>query len=250
MRWRSPIPAPDPPAMPLTVLATALDESVFITWSDNARDAGDFSHYRVYLDGEETFLLGETDSEGFLDMRARNGETYRYFVSPSTIRGTKAQGVRWRARLPTDYHGELIYSYLDMPPHSGFSLSARRKGRSHRSRQRARTPLPVRTGRDGVVAGPRSGHGNPQPGLSHNPAQVRAGQRLRMCRRNHRPRNGLHGRRVEAQSQTTYILRYSGDGGHHYAAVRISNQGFVDDGAVMVFDWALATGHTSCSPGM
>ena len=36
---------------------------------DNARAAADFSFYRVYLwadDGTE-YLLGETDSEGFLD---------------------------------------------------------------------------------------------------------------------------------------------------------------------------------------
>ncbi len=101
------VPAPDAPAMPLTVLATALDESVFITWSDNARAAGDFSHYRVYLEGEEVLLLGETDSEGFLDMRARNGETYRYFVSALDDQGHRRRNVpgsgwcRLAARAPS-----------------------------------------------------------------------------------------------------------------------------------------------------
>lgn len=233
------VPMPDPPAVPVTVLATALDGSVFLTWSDDARAAEDFSHYRVYLEDGDAFLLGETDSEGFLDLRASNGETYNYFVSALDDQGHESGGSSMASATPRpDYHGELIYSYLDAPSSSGF-----------------RFPL---NEQDGPIV-----HGDapdrhfrfeqdqagwwlvPGPGAEiHN--RVFATSQLKCGPGSDAgcidvtvaPARDYTTHAVEALPATTYVLRYSGTDGNHYAAVRITSQGYLDDGAVMVFDWA------------
>ena len=247
------VPAPDPPAMPLTVLATALDESVFLAWSDNARDAGDFSHYRIYLDGEEVFLLGETDSEGFLDMRAHNGETYHYFVSALDDQGHESTRSSVASATPRpDYHGELIYSYLDVPPSSGFRfpLDERDDPIVHGNAPQRHFRFEQDAMGWWLVPGPGTEIHNRvflTTGLKCGPGSDAGCADVTIA-----PTTDYTAGAVEAQSQTTYILRYSGDGGHHYAAVRITNQGFVDDGAVMVFDWAhqLQPGNVSLESGV
>ena len=233
------VPVPDPPAAPVTVLATALDESVFLTWSDDARAAADFSHYRVYLEGEETFLLGETDSEGFLDLRASNGETYRYFVSSLDDQGHESGGSSIASATPRpDFHGELIYSYLDAPSSSGFRFPP-----SEQDNPIVHGDAPDRHFR---FEQDRSGWWLvPGPGAEiHN--RVFATSRLKCGPGSDAgcsdvtiaPARDYTTRAVEALSATTYVLRYSGADGHHYAALRIASQGFLDDGAVIVFDWA------------
>ena len=42
-------PDPDPPPDPASVEVVALDNANYIRWTDNARNAQDFSFYRVYL---------------------------------------------------------------------------------------------------------------------------------------------------------------------------------------------------------
>ncbi len=233
------VPMPDPPAVPVAVLATALDGSVFLTWSDDARAAEDFSHYRVYLEDGDAFLLGETDSEGFLDLRASNGETYNYFVSALDDQGHESGGSSMASATPRpDYHGELIYSYLDAPSSSGF-----------------RFPLNEQDGP--IVHGDASDRHFrfeqdqagwwlvPGPGAEiHN--RVFATSQLKCGPASDAgcidvtvaPARDYTTQAVEALPATTYVLRYSGTEGHHYAAVRITSQGYLDDGAVMVFDWA------------
>lgn len=233
------VPMPDPPAVPVAVLATALDGSVFLTWSDDARAAEDFSHYRVYLEDGDAFLLGETDSEGFLDLRASNGETYNYFVSALDDQGHESGGSSMASATPRpDYHGELIYSYLDAPSSSGF-----------------RFPLNEQDGP--IVHGDASDRHFrfeqdqagwwlvPGPGAEiHN--RVFATSQLKCGPGSDAgcidvtvaPARDYTTQAVEALPATTYVLRYSGTEGHHYAAVRITSQGYLDDGAVMVFDWA------------
>lgn len=233
------VPMPDPPAVPVTVLATALDGSVFLTWSDDARAAEDFSHYRVYLDDGDVFLLGETDSEGFLDLRASNGETYGYFISALDDQGHESGGSVIASATPRpDYHGELIYSYLDAPSSSGFRFPLNEQDgpivhgdaldRHFRFEQDGAgwwlVPGPDAEIHNRVFATSQLKCG---PGSDAGCVDVTIA-----------PARDYTTQAVEALSATTYVLRYSGTDGHHYAAVRITSQGYLDDGAVMVFDWA------------
>ena len=233
------VPVPDPPAAPVTVLATALDGSVFLAWSDDARAATDFSHYRVYLEAEETFLLGETDSEGFLDLRAGNGETHHYFVSALDDQGHEGGGSVIASATPRpDYHGELIYSYLDAPSSSGFRFP-----RDEQSGPIVHGDAPDRHfrfehDRTGwwLVPGPGAEIHNRV--FSTSQLKCGPGSDAGCSDVTVAPAADYTTLAVEALSASTYVLRYSGDDGLHYAAIRITNQGFLDDGAVMVFDWA------------
>ena len=233
------VPMPDPPAVPVTVLATALDGSVFLTWSDDARAAADFSHYRVYLEDGDTFLLGETDSEGFLDLRANNGETYSYFVSALDDQGHESAGSSMASATPRpDHHGELIYSYLDAPSSSGFRFPPNEQD----------GPIVHGDAPDRHFRLEQDGSGwwlVPGPGAEiHNrvfsTSQLKCGpgSDAGCIDVTTAPSGDYTTRAVEALSATTYVLRYSGAAGHHYAAVRITSQGYLDEGAVMVFDWA------------
>lgn len=233
------VPMPDPPSVPVTVLATALDGSVFLTWSDDARATADFSHYRVYLEGEETFLLGETDSEGFLDLRASNGETYHYFVSALDDQGHESGGSPIASATPRpDYHGELIYSYLDAPSSSGFRFPLNEQEGPIVHGDAADRHFRFEQDRSGWWLVPGPGAEIHSRVFSTSQLKCGPGSDAGCIDVTSAPAGDYTSQTVEALSATTYVLRYSGADGHHYAAVRITNQGFLDDGAVMVFDWA------------
>ena len=54
----------------------------FLVWNDSPAEEDDFAAYRVYLAADDgDFLLGETDSPGFVDLLAINGTTFSYFVT-------------------------------------------------------------------------------------------------------------------------------------------------------------------------
>ncbi|MDH3428175.1 MAG: hypothetical protein OEM23_07045, partial [Gemmatimonadota bacterium] len=117
------VPTVTPPPVPDLPFVIALDNANYLTWGDASRvGAGDFSFYKVYLDdGGTTFLLGETDSEGFLDQRAGNGTTYSYFVTALDADGHESAGSVLASGTPRpDYHGEWIYAWENVPALSGF----------------------------------------------------------------------------------------------------------------------------------
>ena len=120
------VPMPDPPPDPDNVAVIALDNANYIQWTNNARNASDFSFYRVYLadNGGDSFILGETDSEGFLDLLALNGDSYSYFVTSVDDQGHESFGSQMATGTPRpDYHGEWIYAYEDIPTSAGFRFS-------------------------------------------------------------------------------------------------------------------------------
>ncbi len=163
------VPAAIVPPAPNAFRVVALDNANYLAWGDGSREAGDFSHYQVYLDdgtGNE-FLLGDTDSEGFLDLLAENGVTYSYFVTAVDTDGHEssvsltAQGTP-PARLPR--------TVVVRPLRSARALGLPfRGGREHgpdRERYVVGTALPARGRRARVVA--RSG-----PAVSDLPGGLR-----------------------------------------------------------------------------
>ncbi len=121
------VPDPIPPPVPGSTYVVALDNANFVTWDAGARAAEDFSFYRVYIDDPASglFLLGETDSEGFLDLLAENGVTSSYVVSSVDDQGHESDLSAAAEGTPRpDFHGELIYAYQDQPASSGFRFQA------------------------------------------------------------------------------------------------------------------------------
>jgi hypothetical protein len=120
------VPPFTPPPVPDAPYVIALDGTNYLTWGTASRTAADFSYYTVYLDDDGvTYLLGETDSEGFLDQLAVNGTTYSYFVTAVDSDGHESDGSVLASGTPRpDFHGEWIKAYEAEPGSSGFRFQA------------------------------------------------------------------------------------------------------------------------------
>jgi hypothetical protein len=116
------VPQPTAPPVPDSSYVIALDDANYLAWGVAGRAADDFSHYKVYVDdGVEVFLLGETDSEGFLDLLAVNGVTYGYFVTSVDTDGHESDdGILAEGTPRPDFTGEWLYGYGAQPEQSGF----------------------------------------------------------------------------------------------------------------------------------
>jgi hypothetical protein len=249
------VPRPDPPQAPAGVEVVALDGANYIRWSSNARDASDFSFYRVYLEEADgtSFLLGETDSEGFLDLLAENGVTYTYFASSVDDQGHESQGSQAASGTPRpDYHGEWMYAYEDLPEQSGFRFSG------------DEMTFPIV---DGGSPGRHfrlevDGEGwwmVPGPGVEvfdgyweTTALKCGVGSDADCVALDEAPLTGYTTLDMPLFPQATYVLRVPGAGGGvHYGAVRVTLEGFDQDGlAIMIFDWAyqLQAGNPNLAP--
>ncbi len=116
------VPEPVPPAVPERLETVALDGAAYIRWDDEPAAEDDFLAYRIYASAEGGyFLVGETDSPGFVDFLAENGHTTTYFVTSLDDQGHESDGseaVDCTPRL--DYTGDIMYTHRDVPTASGF----------------------------------------------------------------------------------------------------------------------------------
>jgi hypothetical protein len=249
------VPIPDPPDDPASVEVVALDNAAYLRWSNNARNASDFSFYRVYLAGAggEDFILGETDSEGFLDLLAVNGESYDYFVTAVDDQGHESLGSSLATGTPRpDYHGEWIYAYEDVPTQAGFRFS------------QDEMTLPIVDGADPgrhfrlevdadgwwLVPGPGT---QVYDGLFETTALKCGVEADSDCvSLDQAPLSGYVDLDMPLYPQTTYVLKVVGDDGlEHYGAIRTTLLGSDQDGAaIMIFDWAyqLQAGNPNLAP--
>jgi len=237
------VPQPVPPPVPNGVDVVALDHANYVRWAPNARDASDFSFYRVYLDdgGGSEYLLGETDSEGFLDLLAQNGQTYRYFVTSVDDQGHESTGSALGSGTPRpDYHGEWLYDYFGQPALSGFRFQADENTNPIVDGNDAARHFRLEVDANGwwLVPGPGTvvyASGFPTTSLKCGVAADASCQDVRFA-----PTSGYTSQDVGISAQTSYVLRVQGDDGQtHYAVIRIEMLGFdQDDNALMIFDWA------------
>jgi hypothetical protein len=249
------VPIPDPPPDPGTVEVVALDNANYIRWSNDPRNTADFSFYRVYLaaDGEDDFILGETDSEGFLDLLAVNGESYSYFVTSVDHQGHESLGSHLATGTPRpDYHGEWIYAFEDVPTHAGFRFSQDELTYPIMAGDSPSRHFRVEVDADGwwLVAGPGT---KIYDGLYETTALKCGVDSDSDCvALEQAPLSGYTDLDMPLYPQTTYVLRVVGDDGlDHYGAIRVTLLGFDQDGAaIMIFDWAyqLQAGNPNLAP--
>ena len=237
------VPEPVPPPVPADLQVVALDDAVFVKWGDGARAAADFSFYRVYIDagGGVEYFLGDTDSEGFLDLLAANGETYTYFVTSVDDQGHESGASLLASGTPRpDFHGEYVYDYFDQPTISGFRF------------QPDETTNPVLDG-DAVdrhfrfevdvsgfwlVPGPGTTvHPN---GVATTALKCGVAADASCVDATVAPTSGYVTGDLGLATQTSYFLRVVGDDGlAHYAVLRVELLGTDQDGNdLMIFDWA------------
>jgi hypothetical protein len=237
------VPVPVPPLDPAGVEVVALDNVNYIRWSDNSREAADFSFYRVYLEeaGGGSFLLGETDSEGFLDQLVVNGNTYSYFITAVDDQGHESGGSASASGTPRpDYRGEWIYANEDVPTQSGFRFTADELDYPIMDGDSPARHFRVEVDADGwwLVPGPGTGV---YDGLFDTTALKCAVDADSDCLSlDKAPLTGYANFDMPLFSQTTYALRVVGDDGLlHYGTIRVTLLGFDQDGnAIMIFDWA------------
>jgi hypothetical protein len=249
------VPVATPPPAPLGVDVVALDGTAYVRWDANARAVDDFSFYRIYLaDPSGDFLLGETDSEGFVDQLVSNGTTYTYFVTSVDVDGHESGASATASGTPRpDFHGELVYAYEDVPAVSGFRFQS-----TELSDPVVPGDSPLRHFRvesDGfgwwIVPGPGAEitiEGVFTTALRCGVAADTGCQDLSVA-----PPAGYTTAAVFVAPELTYAMRVVGDDGQiHYGAVRVALLGFDQtDAALMIFDWSyqLQPGNPELVPG-
>jgi hypothetical protein len=249
------VPQPVPPGDPGSLEAVALDGAIYLRWSDNARNASDFSFYRVYLMeyGGSNFLLGETDSEGFLDLLAQNGESYTYFVTAVDDQGHESSGSVMADGTPRpDYHGEWIYAYEDVPSSSGFRFETDEMNYPIMEGTSPSRHFRMEVDQDGwwLVPGPGT---QVFDGFWETTAlKCGVGADADCYSVDVAPLTGYTTFDMPLYAQSTYVLRVTGDDGQqHYGTIRVELLGYDQDGAaIMIFDWAyqLQAGNPNLSP--
>lgn len=248
------VPEPVPPPVPGALEAVALDGAVYLHWDRRARDAGDFAFYRVYLDAGEgsAVFLGETDSEGFLDLLVENGSTYGYFVSAVDDQGHESQGSAVALATPRpDFHGELLYAFEDRPELSGFRFQESEAVDPVLPGGHPDRDFRIEIDPDGWWLVPAPGvevHRDaiPTTALKCGPAADAGCTDVSVA-----PAGNYSGEDIGLGPGHSFVVRVPGGGGEwHYGVVRVTHVGFAQDGAVVIFDWAfqLQPGNRSLSP--
>ena len=251
-------PTRTPPPVPTQTRVIALDDANFLTWRDNARVA-DFSFYRVYqaaADGND-YLLGETDSEGFVDLLAANGLTYEYFVTAVDVDGHESAGSQIASGTPRpDFTAELLYDYGDSPENSGFRFQESEDLAAVRHGDAADAHFSVE--RDGsglwwLVPGPDAGAVANPNGVFTTALKCGVAADAACVDATVAPTGGYGTASIAIDPEYTYFLRVRGDDGEtRYGAIRISMQGLDQDGfGIVIFDWAyqLQPGNPQLTPG-
>lgn len=250
------VPQPVPPPVPEGLDAVPLDGAIFLRWSANSRQAGDFSFYRVYLEGGDgsVAFLGDTDSEGFLDLLVENGNTYGYFVSAVDYEGHESDGSALAEGTPRpDYHGELLFAFGDRPEAAGFQFQTTEETNPVVSGNDPARHLRLEFVEDTwlLVPGPGvevSGETFFTTALRCGPADDAGCVDVRWA-----PDSGFTSDPVALVTEYAYVLRVpAGGGAWRYALIRVSHLGFSQDGAIAIFDWAyqLDPGNPSLAPSV
>ena len=236
------VPEPVPPPAPSGLEVVALDDATYLLWDDEAREADDFSFYRLYVvDDDGEILFGETDSEGFLDLLAENGVTYSYMVTAVDDAGHESGGSGLASGTPRpDYHGEWLYAYQDRPEYSGFRF--RDSGDSSPIVDGSSPARHFRLEVDAegwwLVPGPAA---EIYPdGFETTELKCGAGSEADCVSLDVAPGSGYTSDDVGISPQMSYALRVvESDGSLHYGVIRVEYLGTDQDAdALMIFDWA------------
>ena len=247
------IPAFTAPPIPGGMEVVSLDGANYLRWDEAARTAGDFSFYRVYLvfDGQ-SFLLGETDSQGFLDELAENGLTYEYFVTSVDQYGHESGGSASAFGTPRpDYHNEFLYDYFAIPEISGFIFQDDEGFDPVVDGDDPFRHFRLETDAQGWWLVPGPGALVYPVGFETTALKCGPGADADCVDLAVAPQSGYQAVDVNLQPQTTYVMQVpGGDNQLRYAVLRVELLGFDEAGdALMIFDWAyqLQVGNPSLS---
>jgi hypothetical protein len=237
------VPTPTPPPVPDSPQVIALDGAAYFIWGDAAR-VDDFSHYRVYQDAAGTsYLLGETDSEGFLDLLAGNGTTYAYFVTSVDTDGHESAGSASASGTPRpDFTAEFMYDYFADPNTSGFTFQPDETTVAVGDGSvLADVHFRLETDVDGWWLVPGTGTGVHNAGFT-TALKCGVGSDAACTDVSVAPPSSSDYTLddVPLAVESSYVLRVIGDDGQtHYGVIRVTHLGYDQNGdPIMIFDWA------------
>lgn len=247
-------PHPVPPPVPGALDAVALDGAVYLQWDQTARGSDDFAFYRIYIEGGDgaVILVGETDSEGFLDLLVENGSTYGYFVTAVDSYGHESDGGALAEATPRpDFHGELLWAFEDRPTQSGFRFLEDENSDPIRSGTSSDRHFRLEVDSHAWWLVPAPGvevHETPiqASALKCGPAADAGCTDVRTA-----PAVGYASQDMALTPGFAYILRVPAPGGMwRHGVVRVTHAGLVQEGALVLFDWAfqLQSGNPNLGP--
>lgn len=248
------VPRPVPPPTPGQMDVVALDGATYLRWDEASRAVDDFSFYRVYLVGDGTdFLLGETDSEGFLDERAENGFSYTYFVTAVDELGHEGEGSGVATGTPRpDFHNEWVWDYFDRPALSGFRFREDESVDPVVDGDAGSRHFRLETDAGGWWLVPGPGTEIHPSGFETTTLRCGPGADATCTSLDVAPTGGYTTDDVGLFPQTSYALRVVGDDGAvRYGVIRVELLGFDQNGdGIMIFDWAyqLQAGNPNLAP--
>jgi hypothetical protein len=196
--------------------------------------------------------LGETDSEGFLDLLAVNGETYAYFVTAVDTDGHESDGSVSAEGTPRpDFTGEVLFSHSSDPTRSGFRFSNDGDTESAIvSGTDAGRDFRLETDVDGWWLVPNTGVQATQ-GYETTALKCGVGADPSCVDVSVAPSTGYTSNDVPLFPQETYVVRIGTGASALYGAVRVVFQGMDQDGNdIMIVDWAfqLQAGNPNLAP--
>jgi hypothetical protein len=248
------VPSYAAPPAPGGLDVVALDGANYLRWNEASRAAGDFSFYRVYLWFEGgSFLLGETDSQGFLDELAENGLTYSYFVTAVDEYGHESDGSGLAEGTPRpDYRGEFVYDYFAVPGLSGFIFQESEEWDPVVDGDDPLRHFRMETDAEGWWLVPGPGVSVFPLGYATTALKCGPGADVDCVSLDVAPTSGYVFADLSLQPQTTYVLQVPGDDNQlRYAAVRVELLGFDELGdPLMIFEWSyqLQPGNPALAP--
>lgn len=239
------VPEPVPPAVPERLETVALDGAAYIRWDDSPAAEDDFLAYRIYASAEGGyFLVGETDSPGFVDFLAENGYTTTYFVTSLDDQGHESDGseaVDCTPRL--DYTGDIMYTHQDLPTASGFRFQESEDVQAVMPGNSEDRHFRLEADAQGLrmVPGPNA---RIYPEARWTTALKCGPGADSDCESWERaPTSGYTSAPVALEPGLTYMLRVPGDDGDtRFGALRATLTGVDQEGdELIVFDWAYQT---------
>jgi hypothetical protein len=237
------VPATTIPAAPRLDAPVALDDAVFLRWTDSS-NGNNASRYRVFLTRIDTrsdylYPAGESDGFGYVDLNADNGHIYGYRVATvDTLGRVSNLSAEITAAPRPDGTSELVYAASDNAAQSGFryNLAAGTAGVVSGTAADAQWRLE----RDGAgwrivpLNGTRILNAGRTTALACGPGAGPECVAVTAA-----PTTGYSTTAVALTPETSYVLAFSSGGRTYYGVVRAQLLGSDQQNrSLMVFDWS------------
>jgi len=238
------VPLPIPPPVPVGVEAVALDDAAYLRWSTNSTAADDFVAWRVYYAGEDgDQYLGDTDSPGFIDLLATNGNTATYYVTSLDRHGHESDASVLVETTPRpDYTSEIMYPYESKPEASGFRFRETEAVEAVMDGDDPDRHFRVEVDSDGLWFVPGPGAFVHPTRRQTSALKCGPGSDSDCTSWEKAPTSGYQSGDVLLEGGYTYMFFVPGDDGEmRYGSVRASHSGGCQEGHIIIFDWAYQT---------